>query len=634
MNKRKLLVSLLIPVLLFTGCSVTSSPTDNTQIGLDFPDSTWQKITQFDGYQTKADPSKVSDGANPQGQNTVINDGDRISIRNKGYELFGAASTTPNPITSLHTFRRRSGENILMRSSSTTLEYYEEGNDTWESIGNSYTAGAPFSFAEYNINTDQSSFVYFGNGQDPLARWNGAHTLTSAIVNAGDTSVPVVDTSGFTTTGTIHYCNTDVVYTSKTATAFAVASAAACGGNYGVTQAPVTYPTAPRGNIMINASNRIFIAGITTTPQAVYFSAYGDATNYVGASLVTDGTNASPGIFNLAEGGGAVTAMVLDEGSIYIFKKSIIYKATLDDAIYTLTPLKPFDGKSQSTGALTQDSTFSSGNNVYFITPDKQMMDLSRVTNINYPQITPISDPVKPTFESAIFSSSTGIFWKDTAYQAVRSQDGVVSNDSVFVYNARRQAWESPIIGWPVSSWAIYDDGTGEALYFGDSTQTQVFKVTDTALDNELGVTANWRSKQFDFGLPYAQKEMDNFFIEGYISDNTSLTISLLLDEDGATQIYSTTFTGTETAYSFDSAEFNLFGFHPFGYERFGSGDSSGRHKFRIYLNKDFRITPFYRAQVEFASDGENQDWEINSFAFKTRESTQPYKRSIFRAFN
>ena len=55
---------------------------------MDRPDSKWLYITQFLGLQTKADPTKIALGAHAQGQNTIINDGDRISVRNLGYELF------------------------------------------------------------------------------------------------------------------------------------------------------------------------------------------------------------------------------------------------------------------------------------------------------------------------------------------------------------------------------------------------------------------------------------------------------------------------------------------------------------------------------------------------------------------
>lgn len=597
----------------------------------------WVVQNGFSGFKTKADASKIDDGANPNGQNTIINDGDRVSIRDFGYTLLGSASTTEEYIASLHTFRRRDGENIMMRSHGTFLEYFEEGNDTWEILLSTSTS-ANYDYADYNINTDLRSLVYFGNGTDNFSRWGGAHTLIGAAGVTSTATFIQTDTTtglGFPATGNITYCGQTIAYSAVSATGFTVASAHACDADRGIALGVEEYPNSPKGNIYLVANNRLFIAGIASTTQAVYFSKYGDATLYTGATLITDGTADSPGIFNLGEGGGAVTGMALDEGSVYLFKRSVIYKATLDgDGLYTLVPLKPFDGNSQTTGAVTSGSVFTGGNGVFFITPDEQIMNLSRVDGVDYPQIKPISDVIKPTIQNANFSSAAGIFFQNNAYISARSDNTVSNNDAVFLWNDTVGAWESPIVGWNPSVFTIYDDGTGEALYFGNSRVAEVYKVTPSAIDNELGITANWRSKQFNFGTPQQLKEIDNFYIEGYISDNTTLTISLLFDENGTTQIYTTDFSGTEDDFIYDAAEFNLFGFHPFGFERFGSSNATENNKFRIYLNKNLKRVPFYNVQLELASDGVAQSWEVTSYGFHVIQSTQPEKKELYRIFN
>lgn len=601
----------------------------------------WLMFDRFDGYQTKADPTKITAGANPQGQNTIINDGDRVSVRDFGYEILGAATTTQDAITTLYNFRKRSGENILIRTRGTYVEYFEEGNNTWETVTSTYTNGYNYGFAAFNINTDQISYVYFGNSQDDFSRWTGAHTLTNGALALNDSFVTVNDTTdGFSTTGTIAVCGALLNYSSKTNTQFnlSASSTVACEDNRGVTQAIDTFPSYPKGNIYLVSNNRLFISGVTSTPQAVYFSKYGDANTWLD-TLVSDGTADAAGVFNLTEGGGEVVAAAQDEGAIYFFKRSIIYKATLDDTLYTLQPLKPFDGKSQTTGATNNKSTFTGGNGIYFITPDRQIMNLTRVENFDYPQIWPISDIVKPTVNQGVFNSAVGIFWQDKAYIAFKTDENSTINDVVFIENYRktvtteRPTWESPVIGWNVSDFVIYDDGESEELYFGDAVTANVYKVIEESVDDNLGITANWRSKQFDFGTPHSLKEMDNLYIEGYILPNTNLTISLLLDEDGDTQTYTTEFSGTETNYLFDAQQFNLFGFHPFGFERFGSSKETGFEKFRIYLSGKMRRVPFYTAQIEFASDGIGQNWEIIKYGFHVRPYTQPIKRSLIRDF-
>lgn len=608
-------------------------------VGANFEDSRWFIVDKFQGYQTKADPTKIPLGANPNGQNTIINDGDRIGSRNFGYEVLGTSTTTEQAIKTLHTFRKRSGENILIRTRGTYVEMFDEENSLWESVTSTATSSQEYGFADYNINSDLRSFVYFGNAVDPFSRWNGAHTTSTAAIAIGATSISVGDASGFYVTGTLRYCDTNLLYTAKTATTFTVnTTTVACASGRTIMQAAEEFPSFPRGNIYLAENNRIFIAGVTTTPQAIFFSKYGDPTTWL-TSLITNSTADAAGVFNLGEGGGAVTGMSRDESSIYFFKKNIVRKATLSDSLYTLGTLKPFDGKSQTTGNTNRKLVFTGGNGTFFVTPDNQIMSLQRVAQVDYPQLIPISYTIQPTADTVDFSSGAGIFWKQSAYFSAKSTSDSVSPDVILIFNSAVNVWESPVVGVSASDFAVYDDGSGEALYFGDANTTNVYKFTSTNIsDNDNAFTSNWRSKQFnakDFGFSQSEMvEMDSVFIEGYISENTDLTISLLLDEDGYTQQFSTTIDGaTDTGLIFSSTPYNIFGLHPFGFLHIGSSDAAGKRKFRVYLSKDFRSLPFYNAQVEFASESDGQEWEVTVFGLKVRPAAQKEKRTLYKAF-
>jgi hypothetical protein len=122
--------------------------------------------------------------------------------------------------------------------------------------------------------------------------------------------------------------------------------------------------------------------------------------------------------------------------------------------------------------------------------------------------------------------------------------------------------------------------------------------------------------------------------VEGYISDNTELTISMLFDEDGSTQKFSTTINGaSDTGLLFSATPYNIFGLHPFGFMRFGSSDVNEMKKFRVYLSKDFRAYPFYTAQIEFASESDGQAWEVSAFGFRVRGSSMTEKRTLYKSF-
>lgn len=600
----------------------------------------WVNYNGFSGYQTKQDPSKVADGASPQGQNTTINDGDRISIRTQGYEMFpttDAVSTGTSPIISMHTFRQRDGRNIMMRSYSTYLEYFNTYNSQWEVLKGGYTSAQTFGFADININTDASPYVYFGNASEDFSRWTGSHSELNGAVTIGASTVTVDDAEDFPSSGTIVFCGTEHAFSSRNTTTFTLSGTATvdCANNKGVAQAVQTYSGNPKGNIYLAYDNRLLIAGITTTTQAVYFSGYGDATNFAGATLVSASTDADPDIFNLAEGGGAVTGMALDERNLYIFKRSLIYAVTLTDTDYDIQPLKPFDGKGQTTGAVNQKSIFTGHNAVFFITPDNQIMSLQRVEQIDYPQIKPISDIIKPTTDVMDFTNSAGVVYKDRAYFSVKDTTDASQNNTVLVWNTKDMTWDSPILGWNANEWTVYDNGTSEDLYYGSSFTNNTFKITNDPIDGDYDTVANYRTKQYDFGMPYGMKQLADVYVDGYIAENTTLNINLLLDEDGFTQTFSTTVNGNITnPYIYNSSAYNVFGLSPFGYQRFGSNeDLSGKHRFRVYLGKDFRAVPFYSAQLEFASDGQNQQWEILNYAFKVRQNAVPEKRELYKAF-
>ena len=324
-----------------------------------------------------------------------------------------------------------------------------------------------------------------------------------------------------------------------------------------------------------------------------------------------------------------------DEQYLYFYKDSCIYTAILSDSLYNLQMLKPFDDRSRSTGAIGKRAVFNGGNLVFVVTGDNQIKSLQRIQQIDYPQLQPISYVIQPTISGYDFSDTAGIAFRDHAYIACKSVKGATVNDVVPPFNLVEGHWESPIVGWQVGEWAIYDNGDGEDLYFGDGVSPNVWKLTNKAIvDGIYQVTSFWKSKQFDFGDPTEQKKIEDLYIEGYISPTTQLTITMFLDENGYTGTYQTTFSGSETEFLMGEPRGNPLGINPLGTVVLGgSVDTSGLRKFRIHLSKDFRCLPFYNCQLQFFSTGINQRWEILRFGFLVGVYTQPTRRKLIRKF-
>src|SRR3990167_9827521 len=121
----------------------------------------WVTLDLFTGLQTKKDASKVPPGACVGGQNVTFTDADRISVRKLGYENYPVSkviSTETVKIASIKTFRKRDGENVLVRNQASSLEFFDETTIGWVAIESGFTAGIEFGYTEANINTDQQSF--------------------------------------------------------------------------------------------------------------------------------------------------------------------------------------------------------------------------------------------------------------------------------------------------------------------------------------------------------------------------------------------------------------------------------------------------------------------------------------------
>jgi hypothetical protein len=587
------------------------------------------------GLRTNVDPTRVPDTAHVNGQNTYVNDGDRISTRPYGLVLFpsGTASVASGGIEALWTFHLRNGSNIMVRPVGTTLEMFDQGAEAWAVFLTGLTS-TDFGFAEFNINANAESRLYFGNGVDDSGFWNGGYTNLNGALVGGEAVITVDSTASFGATGSLIIGTTTVTYTGVTATTFTgCVGTPAAADNLTVTQKATTSAGIPKGNIWMSAQNRLFVVP-SANKQIVQFSQYGDASSW-STTTVLSSTATSAGAFNLIEGGGEVRAMCQDEKSIYFLKDACIYVATLTDALYSLAMLKPFDGRSRASGAVGRRGVFVGGNYVFVVTPDNQIKALERIETIDYPQLNPISEPIQPTCDVLDFSSVSGIAFREYAYFACKSSSSATTNDTVLVFNLHKGHWESPIVGWQVSEWTIYDDGTEPALYFGDAISPNIWKLDKQNItDGEYIVTSSYSTKRLDFGTPEKQKEFDDVFIEGYIAPTTSLTIRLLYDDNGYSGVQQTTFVGTETDYIMQGSSVNAFGLTPFGTARFGAGDDlSGKRKFRVFLNKNFRRVPFYNAQLEFSSSGQNQQWEVIRYGFLVREHSQQPNPKLQRDF-
>ena len=115
------------------------------------------------GLYTQDEESKIPDICSPDLQNVDFGTGGSFKIR-QGISPFGTQTNSVSGIRSLHTFERRDGMEVPMRTWSTDIEYYNRQTSGWSRLSSGFTGNKQFGFADYD------GFTYLGNGVDALFR--------------------------------------------------------------------------------------------------------------------------------------------------------------------------------------------------------------------------------------------------------------------------------------------------------------------------------------------------------------------------------------------------------------------------------------------------------------------------------
>jgi len=677
----------------------------------------WKTTDDFqDGFLHKRDVTQVSPGALIYGsKNVVITDGDRVGVR-KGSELFGASSSAQTPIKSCHTFRKRDGSEIMMRSYGTVLEYYHPTTEAFENLNGGYTSGQIFGYANHNVNDDATDYVYFCNAVEEYSRWNGAYDTLSGTYSGAEATVTIngdvftddtfysgtasavgggadtidIATSDWATdlwndfyvhildgaqvgkiskisattatqitfaaiaglAGTpqfeirqlkfddnnkkLRVGTSDVTYTGYTSSTFTGCSGmpAASDGD-AVCQGVEPFPENPRGNVLKVLHTRMYVGNVTKGRQALHYSKVADASDFAFSATRVAGEG---GIIDMPEGGGSINGLGIQEDVIYVLKEDIIktvdfsqgLKADTDDNdMPTVLPLieAPMVGVSSPLG------TFKIDNQLYYISKSGGLKSVSRVASVDFVQSLQLSDSIKNLVDETSFDNAAGIFFKQKAYVAAQVADSPF-NDILLVYNFQVKrysgsqvsygAWDAPVEGINASCFTIY----GGELYYGSSINPEMYRleVDDRYDDNDLPFEAVARFAFDNAGKPENPKEHSTLFMEGYISESTTITIKERYNYMGGQEERETTLSGSEDDYIVYIPGDNVLGLLPLGVEALADYDGEAAphdlQKFRVYLQTTHQ--PWYEISLEVSSNQAGARWEITRFGRDVKLLPEP----------
>lgn len=271
----------------------------------------------------------------------------------------------------------------------------------------------------------------------------------------------------------------------------------------------------------------------------------------------------------------------------------------------TISRLKTaFNQAAQSNSLIT---TYK--NSLVFVSNEQIINALGLVKDIySDPQVTNMSDPIKYDIDAYNFSGGCVDYDNYYIYVAIPEQ-GIVR-----MYNVQKQYWEAPQT-IPVSRFYHVNSVLGSTLYGHSSLTNESYQLFTGYNDNGNPINAVFALPYVSSvgGAPFEKKSFNKIFTEGYISSNTTLTLTINYDFGGYSGTYTTQILGSDLPLIFNKITDGSIGRNSLGTEPIGSilniPSLSQNPKFRV-INTMPRVDS-YEYQIVYSSDDVDQQWSI-----------------------
>ena len=263
-------------------------------------------------------------------------------------------------------------------------------------------------------------------------------------------------------------------------------------------------------------------------------------------------------------------------------------------------------------GAQTQGLVGKMKNNVIMVTNEPTFDTMGIVENyVGTPQTSNISDSIKNDFDTYDFTGGHVFYWR---YYLLVS---VPKSGIILIYSLATKSWEAPQTIPVTRFYTVNGDLYGHS--FATSESYKLFdgysdRATATVKGNPYLVVANFAYQ--NFGTRTVLKNQNKFYIEGYISGNTTLNCLINYEQDGNLTQQTFTVLGDDTTIVGSGDATNSLGKYPFGEAPLGNNLSTSLTglppKFRVI--KTFPRFDFYECQFSFSILGVDQNFQLLAF--------------------
>jgi hypothetical protein len=570
-------------------------------------------VSEFKGYVTKPDSTNTDDRYLTKGSfNVLINDGEKITGRN-GYELLGAASSTAKKINSEFTWNNSGGAELLLRGLDDELKVYFDG--AWVTIADGFATsefGFPRSSQSGWWDTSESiDILPFVAKDSNIYAWSGcittiASATTDTITKNGTETW--AEARALTTGNKVIVINgTEYTYTGGETTTTLTGVTPDPSGEAGDSvayQKVITNSNKPGSgltNDLIDIlKNQVYVGDYSS--REVYVSTQSSYVDF--STISTPRTVGQAALFTLDN---TPKAFAVQEQDFYIsagrsdwYKTRIELQNSGSAFIENITVEKLKNAPYQA--AKEKDLVANIKNSVVFISNEPTLDELGRVESVDTPQSRPLSDPIKPDFNSYDFTGGDIRYFKNQIFISV-PVEGLV-----LIYDINNSWWQPPQ-RIPVGKFSIYNN----TLVGHSSTKSESYTlfVDEVYADNGSPIDMQAVSTYRTFGERTLQKGFDEYYTEGYLSSNTNLTLTLQYNFEGGDGEKEFQISGSDTTITTGKGPLGGLGALPLGQGTLGSlGDTpTDLKKFR-QVNGMPQLD-FYELRTIYSTTDTNARFEI-----------------------
>ena len=591
------------------------------------------------GYRNREDDSILPPDVMVNGSHDVMtNVYGRIGIR-KGYILDGTASINGVPIVSSYDWQMHTGAERNLRTGFLTsagndgkLQYRyldTSGNSSWRDLKISLTS-VSYQFCDYWDTTLNQSKLLMVSGGSEITEWTGGITTYSSNTSNTITKEGVETWAeiGFYTTGTHKITILGVDYTATggwgTTTLTGVTPDPTGAGivvgdiihqttestlNSAMTSAPSGF----KNDLIANLRNQIYLGCLTI--NSIYISKINNYKDFGFTSptrIVGEGAIVTPD--------GTPKAFISQEDRMYIsvgkdqwYETKFTLSSDLTKETFEISKLKTASLQTTKSQGLTSKID----NSVIFVSNEPIIRSLGLVENIyTTPQLTDLSYSVVNLINSLDFTDGQIIFHKNFIYISAPK------SSTVLIYNMtdpNNHYWEPPQT-LPIGRFSIIN---GE-LYGHSYLTSETYKLFTGFNDNNHPMKAKVLFSSNPYGTRPTVKNFTKYYMEGYISSNTTLTLGLQYNTDGW---------AVNTKFDLDGSDKQVVAIAQaggsLGKESLGKNSLGGDVKQistlppKFKCIKTFNQVPFYEVQPSFSSQGINQNWELLAFGAALNLATE-----------